>query len=163
MNSKFSPKINKILIYSKEEAVRLNNDCIGTEHLLLGILRDGDGIAIDALNRAGADIPALKHELEDKLRQQQGSVRPNDAIPLLKAAENALTIVYLEARSMKSDTINTGHLLLSILRDESSLATTILNEQDINYQLIKSIIASPAEEPHKAHQQPQVIFDDDDE
>ncbi|MBO7143625.1 MAG: ATP-dependent Clp protease ATP-binding subunit [Salinivirgaceae bacterium] len=164
MNSKFSPKINKILIYSKEEAVRLNNDCIGTEHLLLGILRDGDGIAIDALNRAGADIPALKHELEDKLRQEQSTVRPNDAIPLLKAAENALTIVYLEARSMKSDTINTGHLLLSILRDESSLATTILNEQDINYQLIKTIIASPAEEPHKqAHQQPQDIFDDDDD
>ena len=65
MNSKFSPKINKILIYSKEEAVRLNNDYIGTEHLLLGILRDGDGVAIDALNRAGADLPTLKHTLEE--------------------------------------------------------------------------------------------------
>ncbi|MBO7477276.1 MAG: ATP-dependent Clp protease ATP-binding subunit, partial [Salinivirgaceae bacterium] len=166
MNSKFSPKINKILIYSKEEAVRLNNDYIGTEHLLLGILRDGDGVAIDALNRAGADLPTLKHTLEEKLRESQEIVSNTDAIPLLKAAENALTIVYLEARSMKSDTINTGHLLLSILRDESSLATTLLNEQDINYQLIKSIIASPAEEPKQKQanpQQPQNIFDDDDD
>ncbi|MBP5667563.1 MAG: ATP-dependent Clp protease ATP-binding subunit, partial [Salinivirgaceae bacterium] len=164
MNSKFSPKINKILIYSKEEAVRLNNDYIGTEHLFLGILRDGDGIAIDALNRAGADIPTLKQLIEDKIRMPQQQQKPSDAIPLLKNTEYVLTKVYLEARAMNSDTINTGHLLLSILHDETCLATALLNEQDINYQLIRSIIASPAEEPHKqAHQQPQDIFDDDDD
>ena len=164
MNSKFSPKINKILIYSKEEAVRLNNDYIGTEHLFLGILRDGDGIAIDALNRAGADIPTLKQLIEDKIRMPQQQLKPSDAIPLLKNTEYVLTKVYLEARAMNSDTINTGHLLLSILHDETCLATTLLNEQDINYQIIKKIIASPAEEPRKqSHQQPQDIFDDDDD
>ena len=162
MNSDFSQKINNILIYSKEEAVRLNNDYIGTEHLFLGILRDGEGIAIEALNRAGADLPTLKVNIEEKIRRPEGSAHDVENIPLMKSAEHVLTIVYLEARAMKSDTIDSGHLLLSILRDESSIVTTMLNEQDINYQNIKSIITSPAEETHKT-QAPQNMFDDDDD
>jgi len=160
MSSKFSQKINNILIYSREEAVRLNNDFIGTEHLFLGILRDGNGVAIDALNAAGADLPTLKTDIENKLRSKGTTIIP-DNIPFLKAASNALTIIYLEARDMKSETIDTGHLLLSILRDETSLVTTLLNEQGVNYQMIKSIITQPAEE--KKLPKVKNLFDDDDD
>lgn len=142
MNSKFSREINNILIYSKEEAIRLNNDTIGTEHLFLGILRGGEGLAIEVLNRAGADLPTIKASLEDQLRCTDKKVNADDNIPLLKKAQHALTVVYLEARSLHCKSIDTGHLLLSILRDESSLATIILNRQGINYHMIKEAISS---------------------
>jgi len=164
MSSKFSQKINNILVYSREEAIRLNNDCISPEHLFLGILRDGNGIAIEALNAAGADLPTLKSDLENRLRQSEPSLGANDDIPLLKASEHALAIIFLEARAMKSDTVDSGHLLLSILRDESNMVTTLLNEQGINYQKIKSIITQPAQEkkPSK-NMKIRDLFDDDDD
>ncbi len=120
MNSKFSQKISNILIYSKEEAIRLNNDYIGTEHLFLGILRDGEGIAIQALHTAGADLDAAKAQIESRIMRNVPST-DSDEIPLLKSTEHALTFVYLEARATKSDVIDTGHLLLAILHDDSSI------------------------------------------
>lgn len=163
MSSKFSQKINNILIYSKEEAIRLNNNYIGPEHLFLGILRDGDGIAIEALNLAGVDLPTLKSDIESRLQDNNSGQAPvNDNIPLLKSSEHILAIIFLEARSMKSETIDSGHLLLSILRNESCIVTTLLNGQGINYQKIKSIISQPANEK-KDNNKVKNLFDDDDD
>ena len=161
MSSKFSQKINNILIYSKEEAIRLNNSYIGPEHLFLGILRDGEGIAIDALNAAGVDLPTLKSDIESHIQEHTKTSVANDNLPLLKSSEHILAIIFLEARAMKSDTVDTGHLLLSILRNESCIITTLLNEQGINYQKIKSIITQPAGE--KKNSKVKNLFDDDDE
>lgn len=137
MDSKFSPKIKDVLSYSREEAIRLGNDYIGLEHIFLGILRDGEGVAIDLLNNMGIDLFDLKKDVEKEIKENK-ALEPTASIQLLKEAEKSLKIVYLEARSMGGPTINTGHLLLAILKDEKSLISRILREHNISYYIIKS-------------------------
>jgi ATP-dependent Clp protease ATP-binding subunit ClpC len=136
MDSKFSPKIKEVLSYSREEAIRLGNEYIGTEHIFLGILRDGEGVAIDILNNLGVDIQDIKQTIEGEVREEQ-VVESSTSVQLLKSAEKTLKLVYLEARSMGSSTINTGHLLLAILKDDKALISKLLIDFDIDYQAIK--------------------------
>ncbi|MDP4186299.1 MAG: Clp protease N-terminal domain-containing protein, partial [Bacteroidota bacterium] len=138
MDSKFSPRIKDVLSYSREEAVRLGNDYIGTEHIFLGILRDGGGIAIEILNRLEADLNQLKLHIENEIRSERTVEQQQDSIQLLKTTEKVLKLVYLEARSFKSETINTGHLLLALLKNNDSLITKALGLYGINYQIVKS-------------------------
>ncbi len=139
MDSKFSPRIKDVLTYSREEAIRLGNDHIGTEHLFLGILRDGEGVAIDAMDRLGIDYSRIKKELELHLRKGQ-SLGMEASIPLLKNTERALKVIFLEARAMNESTVNTGHLLLAILKEKDSLITTLFRNRDIGYEEVKSKI-----------------------
>jgi ATP-dependent Clp protease ATP-binding subunit ClpC len=139
MDSKFSPRIKDVLTYSREEAIRLGNDHISIEHLFLGILRDGEGIAIDSMKQLGLDFSRLKNELELHLRK--GSSLPIDAsIPLLKNTERTLKIVFLEARSLNEDTVNTGHLLLAILKEKDGLVFELFKRNDLNYEEVKNKI-----------------------
>ena len=127
------------MTYSREEAIRLGNDHISTEHLFLGILRDGEGIAIDTMKQLGLDFSRLKNELELHLRK--GSSLPIDAsIPLLKNTERTLKIVFLEARSLNEDTVNTGHLLLAILKEKDGLVFELFKKNDLNYEEVKNKI-----------------------
>ncbi len=139
MDAKFSQRIKDVLSYSKEEAVRLGNAYIGTEHLLLGILREGEGIAITILENLNIDLNRLKKSIEYRIRSEENlNIADTDNIPLFKTAERALKLVYLEAKSFNSSTINTGHLLLSILKDENSVVTQMLEEQHVDYQNIRT-------------------------
>jgi len=139
MDANFSQRIKDVLSYSKEEAVRLGNNQIGTEHLFLGILRDGEGLAIDVLLTLGTDLVDLKKTIEGSIRNNvANNIGETDNIPLLKQAERVLKLVYLEAKSLKQTTIDTGHLLLAILKDEDSIVTRSLNELDIDYQSVKT-------------------------
>ncbi len=139
MDSKFSPRIKDVLTYSREEAIRLGNDHISTEHLFLGILRDGEGIAIDTMQQLGLDFTRLKNELE--LHLKKGSALAIDAsIPLLKNTERTLKIVFLEARSLNEDTVNTGHLLLAILKERDGLVFELFKKNDLNYEEVKNKI-----------------------
>jgi len=139
MDAKFSQKIKDVLSFSKEEAVRLGNAYIGTEHLLLGILREGEGIAITVLENLNIDLNKLKKSIEFRIRSEENlKIADTDNIPLFKTAERALKLVYLEAKSFNSSTINTGHLLLSILKDENSVVTQILEEQRVDYQSVRN-------------------------
>jgi len=141
MDAKFSQRIKDVLSYSKEEAVRLGNAYIGTEHLLLGILREGEGIAVTVLENLNIDLKTLKKSIEFRIRSEENfKITDTDNIPLFKTAERALKLVYLEAKSFNSSTINTGHLLLSILKDENSVVTQILEEQSLDYQSIRTEI-----------------------
>jgi len=139
MDSKFSQRIKDVLTYSKEEAIRLGNDYIGTEHLFLGILRDGEGIAIDILVSSGVDIMDVRNAVENKIKPEQIKNAPKpDNIPLLKQSERVLKLVYLEAKSLHSSTIDTGHLLLAILKDSTSAVTQVLEELNIDYHFVRS-------------------------
>ncbi|HCC30369.1 MAG TPA: Clp protease ClpC [Marinilabiliales bacterium] len=141
MDSKFSQQMKDIMAYSKEEAIRLHNNHIGTEHLFLGMLRDGEGIAIETLISLGIDLYDVKKALETKIRLKgETEIKDVENIPLLKSTENALKVVYLEARALKNEAVNTGHLLLAILRDDTSLATMTLNEYEITYDNVKTMI-----------------------
>ncbi len=137
MDSQFSPRIKDVLTYSREEAIRLGNEQIGLEHIFLGILRDGEGIAIDILMHLGVNLSEIKETIENSLRTDR-EIDPQASIQLLKSAEKVLKLVYLEARALGSPTINTGHLLLAILKDKDSHISSLLNGFHINYYILKS-------------------------
>jgi ATP-dependent Clp protease ATP-binding subunit ClpC len=138
MDAQFSQRIKDVLSYSKEEAVRLGNSHISVEHLFLGILRDGEGKAIDALVNLSADLYDLRMSIEKTIKNDKPApVADPDSLPLLKSAERTLKMVYLEARAMKEKTIDTEHLLLAILKDENNYATRYLIENGITYNKVK--------------------------
>ncbi len=140
MEAKFSPNVKEVIQYSREEAIRLGHGYIGTEHILLGILRLGEGKALIHLRALGIDFLRLKKSVEDNIRDT--ATRPTNLgnIPLTKQAEKALKVTYLEAKIFKSDIIGTEHLLLSILRDEDNIASQILTQFGVNYDIFKHAI-----------------------
>ena len=142
MDAQFSQRIKDVLGYSKEEAVRLGNSHISVEHLFLGILRDGEGLAIDVLVVLGVELYDLRMAIEKSIRNDQpSSATDPDSLPLLKSAERILKLTHLEARSMKEKTIDTNHLLLAILKDDNNYATRYLVENGISYNKVKQEIS----------------------
>ena len=142
MEAKFSPRVKDVISYSREEALRLGHDYIGTEHLLLGLIRDGDGVAIKLLKGLHVDVARLRRAVEDAVKGTTGTTVNIGSIPLTKQAEKVLKITYLEAKIFKSDLIGTEHLLLSILRDEDNIASQILAQFNVNYEVFKAEVES---------------------
>jgi ATP-dependent Clp protease ATP-binding subunit ClpC len=143
MDAKFSQRIKDVLSYSKEEAIRLGNSFITPEHIFLGLLRDGEGDAIEALVSLGADLSELRKSIEMRVRPEKyAPVKDPENIPLIKSSEKVLRMVHLEARSFKSKMVDTGHLLLAILKDETSHVAQILSEQNIDYYVIREELES---------------------
>lgn len=141
MEAKFSNRVKEVISLSREEALRLGHDYIGAEHLLLGMIREGEGVAISLLKKLGITLDSLKKSLEDAVRgTATGNVKNLTNIPLTRQAEKVLKITYLEAKIFKSDLIGTEHLLLSVLRDEDNVATQILNKFDVSYDVIKELL-----------------------
>jgi len=138
MEAKFSPRVKDVISYSREEALRLRHDYIGTEHLLLGLIREGDGVAIKILKNLNIDISSIRQSIEDAVKGSSVSRSPVGSVPLTKQAEKVLKITYLEAKIFKSDIIGTEHLLLAILRDEDNIASQILQQYNISYDLFKN-------------------------
>ena len=136
MDSNFSQRVQEVIKLSREEALRLGNDYIGTEHLLLGMIREGEGIAMEILNNLGIDSKALREEIEKTIKPSGGTLTVGN-IPLTKQAEKVLKITYLEAKLFRSDTIGTEHLLLSILREDDNLAAQILHKFNVTYDVAK--------------------------
>lgn len=137
MDSNFSSRVQDVIRLSREEAIRLGHDYIGTEHLLLGIIREGEGIAIKIFKNLGVEAFKIKKIVEDTVRQSGGTLTVGN-IPLTKQAEKVLKITYLEAKLFKSEVIGTEHLLLSILREDDNLAAQILHQFNINYEAVKT-------------------------
>jgi len=137
MEAKFSPQVKDVISFSREEALRLGHDYIGAEHLLLGLIREGDGMAIKILKSLGVDTSKLRRSIEDSVRGTSSVTVNLGNIPLTKQAEKVLKITYLEAKIFKSDLIGTEHLLLSILRDDDNIASQILLQFNINYEIFK--------------------------
>lgn len=133
MEGNFSNRVNDVIRLSREEALRLGHDYIGTEHLLLGIIREGEGLAVKILKNLGTDLYKLKKGIEETVRSS-GSTLTIGNIPLTKQAEKVLKITYLEAKFVKSEVIGTEHLLLSLLRDEENIAAQILSQFSVNYE-----------------------------
>ncbi len=133
MEAKFSPKVKEIIGYSREEAMRLGHDYIGTEHLLLGIIRDGEGLALKLLISSGVNLSELRKQIEFNTKASSKSINNLMNIPLIKQSERALKLTYLEAKSLKSEVINTEHLMLAILKIEDSLVVNLLAQKGVNY------------------------------
>jgi len=141
MESNFSNRVNDVIRLSREEALRLGHDYIGTEHLLLGIIREGEGVAVKILRNLGGDLYKIKKAIEDTVRATGGTLTIGN-IPLTKQAEKVLKVTYLEAKLFKSDRIGTEHLLLSLLRDDDNIAAQILSQFGITYDAVRSELES---------------------
>lgn len=146
MDANFSARAKDVLSFSREEALRLGNDYLGVEHLLLGILREGEGLAIKLLLEFQVDLGQIRQELERALKESRVKNISNNNIPLVRQAEKVLKITYLEAKLFKSSKVGTEHILLAILREENNIATRILNKYGVIYENVKEELEAMIEE-----------------
>ena len=153
MDSQFSQRVSDIITYSREEATRLCNRYIGPEHLLLGMLRDGGGKAIEILHRLGTDLGGVKARLEACLRDhtniEEGNMPPvaEADITLSPLAARILKMCILEARLLKSPKADAEHMLLAILKDGDNLAATVLEENQVDYQSVYELLSMKSPNP----------------
>ena len=140
MDDNFSPRVKDVIAYSKEEALRLGHNFIGTEHLMLGILRDGSGKAISILTSLNVDLELLRKKVEilnPAVIETNNNINDKKNLHLTRQAERALKTTFLEAKLFQSDLINTVHLLLCILRNENDPTTKLLFNLNIDYESVK--------------------------
>jgi len=171
METNFSPRVKDVISFSREEALRLGHDYIGIEHFLLGLIREGEGVAIKILKSLNVDLVELRKYVEQSTKPNKSAkpVGNMGNIPLVKQAEKVLKITYLEAKLFQSAIIGTEHLLLSILKDENNVATRSLNHFNVDYDLVKEELDQMLQKPSKPSE-PKAEFpgtgapdDDDDE
>ncbi|MBC8082183.1 MAG: ATP-dependent Clp protease ATP-binding subunit, partial [Hymenobacter sp.] len=163
MEAKFSNRVKEVISLSREEAIRLGHDYIGTEHLLLGMIREGEGTAIGLLKKLGVSVDELKYALEQATRNTatQGT-SITGSIPLTKQTEKVLKITYLEAKIFKSEIIGTEHLLLSILRDEDNISSQILSKFNVNYESVRDSLDYHGNTANNPTSGPEADDDDND-
>jgi len=142
MEAKFSQRVKDVLSFSREEAIRLGNEYIGVEHLLLGMIRVGEGLAIRILSYLNVDMAELRRTIETAIVNPANHNKVNDNLPLVKQAERALKLTYLEAKLFNSELIGTEHLLLAILKDEDNLVTRSVKKYNVDYDLFKEEVKS---------------------
>jgi ATP-dependent Clp protease ATP-binding subunit ClpC len=158
MRNNFSQRVQTVIQLSREEALRLGHDYIGTEHLLLGLIREGGGIAMEMLQNLDQDLDELKKAIEDAVRSTGGTITMGN-IPFTKRAERVLRVAAAEAERFKSNVIGTEHLLLALLKDEEGVAAQVLMSFDISYDLISEELenvlkgAEPSEKEAKSKSQ----------
>lgn len=139
MDQNFSPQVKEIITFSREEALRLGNDFIGTEHLLLGIIREGEGTAVKILQALNVDLYELRKEVELAIKDKTGKNIANiNSLPLTRQAEKVIRVTVLEAKALKSPTVETEHLMLSILKNKENVCTQILQQFDVDYDTFKN-------------------------
>jgi ATP-dependent Clp protease ATP-binding subunit ClpC len=151
MDNNFSTQVKEIISYSREEALRLGNDFIGAEHLMLGLIRDQENTAIKVLKQLNVNLAELRKEIELAVKDKSGKNVANiNSLPLTKQAEKVIRVTVLEAKALKSPMVETEHLLLSILKNKENIATQILNQFDIDYDLFRTelgMIGSSSSDP----------------
>ncbi len=137
MEAKFSQRVKDVISFSREEAIRLGNDYIGPEHLLLGILREGEGMAVQIMMYFGIDLSEMRQSIERLIANPGEPVMKTENLPLVRQAERALKITYLEAKMFNSELIGTEHLLLSILKDDDNVVTKYFQKNGVDYDMVR--------------------------
>ncbi len=151
MDNNFSAQVKEIISYSREEALRLGNDFIGTEHLVLGLIRDGENTAVKILKSLNIDLFELRKEIEIAVKDKTGKNIANiNSLPLTKQAEKVIRITVLEAKAQKSAQVESEHLMLSILKNKENIATQILNQFDVDYDVFKNELGFVTSNPPSA-------------
>ena len=159
MNNQFTPRVSDIINYSKEEANRLCNSYIGPEHLLLGILREGEGKAIEVLFNLQIDLKQLKTEIENRLRLvPDDALLHADDINFNDVASRILKLCILEARQMKCEAVDSEHILLAIMRQKNNKASQLLEEHEVTYDKVMEMLTLQPDAPRAG-----LGFDEDEE
>ena len=157
MQSQLSNELNDILAYAKEEAMRLGNYTVSTDHLVLGMLRHRENAVVETLVQLGVNTAQLKAYIEDAVRAKEPvPMDQEDSLKLSKASENALKVMFLEARSMRCVKPDAGHLFLAILRAQDGNSVKYLEQQEITYSKVKEALAAEeADETPEAPHSPE--------
>ncbi|MGK0365226.1 MAG: ATP-dependent Clp protease ATP-binding subunit ClpC [Saprospiraceae bacterium] len=139
-NRKFSPKVKEVISRSRDVAVRLGHDYIGTEHLLLGIIKERKSLSVRVLSSLGVEITDLRETVEESIQRRPAAhtVLNVGNLPLNKQAEKVLKVTFLEAKMLKSEEISPEHLMLSILKHKENMASKILAQFDVDYDMYKA-------------------------
>ncbi|RRA96993.1 ATP-dependent Clp protease ATP-binding subunit [Paenimyroides viscosum] len=164
MDDNFSPRVKEVITFSRDEALRLGHDYIGTEHIMLGILRESQGEAITILQNLSIDLEFLRNRFEALIPENPNKLINTDKknIHLTKQAENALKRAFLEKKLYKTDVINTGHILMSILRNTEDPTTILLNRCKVDYDNSKEEFVSLLSSSESLSEQPRnSAFDDE--
>lgn len=164
MDDNFSPRVKEVITFSRDEALRLGHDYIGTEHIMLGILRESQGEAITILQNLSIDLEFLKNRFEALIPENPNKIINTEKknIHLTKQAENALKRAFLEKKLYKTDVINTGHILMSILRNTEDPTTILLNRCKVDYDNAKEEFVSLLSSSESLSEQPRnSAFDDE--
>ncbi len=141
MDKKFSKELKRVLSYSKEEAVRLGNEYLGTEHLFLGVLREGTSGILDLLIDFGFNLIKLKKSIENKIKTGEAILGLDaEELPLLKSTERVLKLIYLEAKDMKEISITPDHLVLAIIKDKTGLISELIKVNNVDYDVLKDAL-----------------------
>ncbi len=135
IKNNFSQRVQLVIQLSREEALRLGHDYIGTEHLLLGLIKEGGGVAIEIFQNMDLDLEELKKAVEDTVKSSGGTITVGN-IPFTKRAERVLRVATAEAERFKSNVIGTEHLLLALLRDQEGIAAQVLSSFDVTYESV---------------------------
>ena len=163
MEAKFSPRVKEVITYSREEALRLGHDYIGIEHLMLGMIRDGDGVGMRLLKNLGVDLNELRKNIEMNLLPGQRRSNNLANIPLVKQAEKTIKLTYLEAKTFKAIQIGTEHLLLCILKDNDNVVTKTLIRFGVDYDAVRSELENFMDNPSKIENTTSGDNDDENE
>ncbi len=139
MNDMFTDRVKRVMQLAREESARLGHDYIGTEHFLLGIIRDGEGVAVNVLENLGLDLDEVRQSIEDATATVGGSMTIGQ-VPFTPRAKQVLEIAAYEARALKSKFVGTEHLLLALVKDKDGSASQILSAFGVNYKMIKDEI-----------------------
>ncbi|MEG1377373.1 MAG: Clp protease N-terminal domain-containing protein, partial [Myroides sp.] len=165
MDDNFSPRVKEVITFSRDEALRLGHDYIGTEHIMLGILRESQGEAITILQNLSIDLEFLRNRFEALIPENPNKIINTEKknIHLTKQAENALKRAFLEKKLYKTDVINTGHILMSILRNTEDPTTILLNRCKVDYDNSKEEFVSLLSNSESLSEQPRNSAFDDEE
>src|ERR1700709_2882575 len=164
MDNNFSAQVKEIISFSREEALRLGNDFIGTEHLLLGLIREGDNTAVRILKSFNVDLYELRKEVELAVKDKTGKNIANiNSLPLTKQAEKIIRVTVLEAKALKSPLVESEHLMLSILKNKENAATQILMQYDVDYDSFRNELGMVTSTPPSAEFSDENDDDFDDE
>ncbi len=142
MNGMFTDRVKKVMQIAREESVRLGNDYVGTEHLLLGMVKEGDGVGITVLKNIGTDLETIVQNIEESITSSGGAMTIGQMLPFTPRAKKVLENASVEARNMSHKYIGTEHLLLALIRDTESSASTALTSTGLDYDAIKEEIRS---------------------
>ena len=141
MNGQYSQKLSDILVYSREEAGRLHCDYIGPEHLLLALLRDGDNMAVDLLNKLHANLRTIKSEIENDIERTNTFNDTAQSLDLNSIANKIMRLALLEARMLKKSPADVEHLLLAILKENHNMAADVLSRNEVNYDKVMDLLS----------------------
>ena len=136
MHDKFTERVRKVIFLAREEASRLQHDSIGTEHLLLGLLREGEGIAATVLNNLGLDLDVIRHAVESMVAQTGGTLTIGE-IPFTSNAKRVLELAVDEARQLNHTYIGTEHLLLGLIREGEGVAAKVLTDMGVDRKKVR--------------------------